>query len=102
MGELSLIRRRRLPSMTNKTALALSFVALQRTQLALPCNCGTARSLSSTGRMGTNPPHLVQVIAHHFSVGVTNAPSLVTHAPLRALEGYPARPSIHRVGSPFC
>jgi len=64
------MRRRRLPSMTNKAASVRLFAALQRTQLALPFNVGGTRSLASTARTGTKPPHVVQVIAHHFSVGV--------------------------------
>jgi hypothetical protein len=78
MGELSRMRRSRLPSMTKSVAPVTTFDVLHRTQFAVPFNDGMACSLASTGRMGTNPPHVAQVIAHHFSVGVTmgrNAPS---------------------------
>jgi len=69
------MRRRRVPSMTKSDAPVSVLSSWQRTQFALPSSCGGTRSLTSTARMGTNPPHLPQVIAHHFSVFVTDTPS---------------------------
>src|SRR5438094_9954937 len=60
--------------MTNRTAFVTSFHSWHRTQFALPANCGANLSPARTSRTGTNPPHLLQVIAQDLCVSFTKAP----------------------------